>query len=132
MDTLITVIENIIHKDASLNGHYYSFTEMAKHPTDIGNIFDFLVGPLLDGLIGAAVGLKVFQYRNIIKPIISEKVNIQKHHYPSPQTINTINTLPPPPPPPIPTKIPLSTSTMTSNMIPLPAPFNPFNIKNIH
>eukprot|EP01084_Bolivina_argentea_P157541 274519_1 len=104
MDTLTTIIENIISKNGSLNGHYKSFDLMVKNPSDVGNIFDFLIGPLLDALIGAVVGYKMYQFTNISL-------------YPN---INTIDTLPPPP------KIPaLSSFAVSKNTIPLPPPFNP-------
>merc|ERR1712025_773103 len=58
MDTLVTLL------DAKLSGCYHSAAALLKEPTDAGHWVDVIVGPLLDGLIGAAVGFKVHQMRN--------------------------------------------------------------------
>ena len=160
MDTLITLLENVISKDGSLSGIYQKLGQVLRSPFDVGNLFDFLMGPILDGLIGAFIGFKMYQFRNppIPPPPPPHPVPIDGTHphphpvpidgahpppppkppiYPSPGQLgvvkHTINTLPPPPhvPPPPPPVPPLAATNIFHPHLPLPMPFNPMDPRNI-
>ena len=85
MDALITT-------DSSLNGHFASYHEMKKNPKDVGKMFDFIVGPLLDGIIGAVIGYKIYQYRNALIPAVPRPVSTKNVGI-----MDGLDTLPPPP-----------------------------------
>merc|ERR1712176_793651 len=103
------------------------------HPFDVGNMFDLVMGPVLDGLVGAIVGLKVYQYRNQNLPPLPSHDPKQHHHdnvpsptkaakhiYPAPQMV--VSKLPPPPPP-----VPVAVANINPVLnVSLPTPFNPY------
>merc|ERR1712228_824325 len=64
MDSLITLIESIMNKNGALNGFYRNMMNVIERPFDVGNVFDFVMGPVLDGLVGAIIGFKMYQFRN--------------------------------------------------------------------
>eukprot|EP01084_Bolivina_argentea_P134539 237300_1 len=103
MDTLINLLSNIIYK-TDQNVHHNSLSNILQNPFDIGTFFDCLMGPILDGLIGAFIGFKIYKFNNPL-PV-----------HPIAMTVSSL-----PPPPTIPTYIP----SIISNHIPLPPPFNP-------
>eukprot|EP01084_Bolivina_argentea_P207864 354571_1 len=120
MDTLITLIENVIKKDGSLHGHYNTFNNILKNPFDIGSLFDAIMGPILDGLIGAIIGFKIWEYRNPphLRPPPPPPPHDPNHPYPPPPPPHdpNVHPLPPPPHPP-----------HDPNIHPLPPPHDPLH-----
>ena len=93
---------------------------------DVGEYFDMIVGPMLDGLIGGAIGYKMYQYRNGLIPSLKERViGITNNE-------NTITTNGLPPPPTIPSHVGNIVGNSVGNNIvsnlPLPKPWNPFTM----
>ena len=148
MDTLITLIENVISKNGSLYGFYDKLWEVIKSPFDIGNLFDFIMGPILDGLIGAFIGFKLYQFRNLPPPPAATQTapaSAPPTHpdsavvgYPTPEKLGvgaigtqTINTLPPAPYVPPVSAPPVPPVNVLHPHIPLPMPFNPWDPRNI-
>jgi len=141
MDSLLTVLENAMHKEGALNGTYYNLERAVTEP-DVGNMFDLLIGPLLDAMIGAFIGFKVYNFRNppIAPPpqataaangTAANGATSNGAVVSGPKPIGSI--LPPPvktvtaPPLPSPT-VPMHSGHILHPRLPLPVPFNPNNI----
>jgi len=140
MDTLLTVLENAMHKEGALNGCYHAMQRVVCEP-DAGNVFDFIMGPLLDGLLGAFIGLKMYQIRN--QPLAaptgpatvsaeSAKSTISPKQQHAPHPTLPVPVAPPVPPvavKAIPLPAPVVSVPVTGHVLhprlPLPIPFNP-------
>jgi len=149
MDTLLTMLENAMHKEGALNGCYHAMARVVNEP-DAGNVFDFIVGPLLDGLLGAFVGFKMYQIRNppVAPPTGPQTAAAQSSQSsqsthanhgvvrdisPNQKHVPNVLPVPPPPVPPVikalPLPAPVVTVPVTGHVLhprlPLPIPFNP-------
>ena len=125
VDGLVYIFDTFFKEESKIQQRFNKFKKIVgykdKHEDDeysVGDYFDMIVGPLLDGLIGGAIGYKMYQYRNGLIPTLKEQVI----NGPIAKDTVTTSKLPPPP-----LKPDMSSVASTSN-IPLPSPWNPMNM----